>query len=163
MARLLALGRVTSAQTKLARHHKMSAIGGLLLPLLAPMLVEVLYYPLWLAVLYGFFGTLMSALNFWFCYHIRTTDFMSLPVTEAATAAAGIIQWQSRLMLLGVLICIPIIASMFLLLAPEVQAAMGGLVIGLAVGLPIGLAKYFKGRAMARQLKSEVHNAALED
>lgn len=163
MARLLAAGRVSSAQERLAKHHTFSAFSGLLLPVLAPMLIFVLHYPLWLAICYGVAGIVLAIANFWFAQYVRYADFMSCPVAQAATEAVKVMLWQNRLTALGIVLCVPVLVSMFVMIAPEMEYIMGGLLVGLAVGLPIGIAKYFKGRGMARALKREVQNAALEE
>ena len=160
----LASGRVRTAQTKLANFHYRTALVGLCLPVLAPMIVTVMHFALWVAVIYAAMGIILAILNFLFARKIARSDYMSMPVVSALTQAVDIRKRQKQLQAVGITLGIIVIFSLFTqALDPSSKIILFGMLVGLGVGIPIGLIKYRRAIALARQLQDELKSSLTND
>lgn len=164
MASELAAGRAATARKSLVRYYNVSAFNGMLLPLLAPMLVMVLHFQLWVACLYAVFGMVMSVLNFVFADYIRRNADMTLPVVDALNNLLVIRRRQKQLRILGIVCGIIVVSSMFGQVTGQGDKyVMLGMLIGLCVGIPMGVFKELRSRRLLRTMQRELQACLDED
>mgnify|MGYP001133483317 CR=1 FL=1 len=147
MASKLAAGRAANAKDQLSTFYKRTAICGLCLPALAPMLVTVLDLPVWVSVLYALLGLVMSLLNYNLARDIDKNDIMSQPVVTAISYTIRLRKRQRRLKAIVGL---------------DDDSIVWGMLIGLVVSLPIAYKRGRKAMALSKQMQNELR-ACLAD
>lgn len=163
MAKKLAAGKATTAQHRLAKTAKNGIYCGLSLPVLAPLLYYYLGFQLWIAIVYGAFGIIMSIANLLFYRSIVKNDYMSLPLVKAMESAVKIRENLRNVRFLGVTIGLGIIFSLMFDTAARYNfSILGGLVAGLFFGLLIGLKKWREQTRLSRAIINELR-AAIND
>ncbi|MCH5220724.1 MAG: hypothetical protein J1F05_00120 [Muribaculaceae bacterium] len=164
LAAQLATGRALNAQKTLANMYMRIGTVGLVLPCLAPALVEVLNFDQWVACLYGIFGIVMMALDYSFAGYIRQNDYMTLPVVEALRSVIAVRKRQTMLRIFGITMGVIVIASMFgQVLGQNNSEVMYGMLIGLCLGTPVGVFMAYRSIKLVRTMQSELQRCLDED
>ena len=87
-----------------------------------------------------------------------------MPVVSALTQAVDIRKRQKQLQAVGITLGIIVIFSLFTqALDPSSKIILLGMLVGLGVGIPIGLIKYRRAIALARQLQDELKSSLTND
>ena len=163
MASKLAAGRAANAKDQLSTFYKRTAICGLCLPALAPMLVTVLDLPVWVSVLYALLGLVMSLLNYNLARDIDKNDIMSQPVVTAISYTIRLRKRQRRLKAIGMTLALMVLLSMVSqLVGLDDDSIVWGMLIGLVVSLPIAYKRGRKAMALSKQMQNELR-ACLAD
>ncbi len=157
LAQELASGRIRTAQRSLVDFYIKAGIIGLCVVALSPMIVTVLEFPIWVAVVYGVFGLIMSILNFCFSRRIARTSYISLPVVEALSLAVALRKKQKQLRAIGISFGLVVLLS---LAVPAFDvsndAVYIGFLSGLAIGIPLAIVKNRRATRLARKLQEEL-------
>lgn len=158
LADTLSRQKAESLQDRLGARFSRFGWIGLILPALAPLLFYVINLPWWVAVFYGAFGVVMSALNFWLSEFILSKRLADMPVAEAIERATRIRMRQSRTTIFGIIMAIPLIASMGMLLpnGPERESILIGGAVGLVIGAVIGIHRLVVNARITRELLDSV-------
>lgn len=145
------LDRVRTLTCKVARHHLVAAVGGLLLPPLILWLSEYMPVSLLLIICYSAFGIFCSVINFYIYRRIRRSDYVSLPVVEAAERVAAITRLIGRLRIISTILMFPVLAMLFVEMAAvgDIYVVYGG-IVGAVIGTIIAI---FQWRRINRHLR----------
>ena len=156
-AKRLAVSRASTAQQKLARTYLISFYISLLLPVLAPFLVDLFHCAVWVAALYALFGLVMAAVNITFHRFILRHNFYTLPVVTALSEAYIITRRQriiNTCSIIGaVVVCITLFGQM---IEQSEMAAVSGMVLGLILGLIIAYYKLRHKSELSRRIQEEL-------
>ena len=162
MAKKLAIGKAMTAQRRLAKTALRGVFAGLLLPILAPLLYYYLGFQLWITILYGFFGIVMSAANIIFYRSIMKSDYMSLPLVNAMMSAVRIRTNLRNIRILGICMGLGIIFSLIFDSIERYEISiLSGMIVGFIIGAVIGLKKFREQtalcKAIIRELRAAMH------
>lgn len=159
LAEKLATGRIATAHTKLLRVYRLSAISAAALPVLSPLLVKVLGFPVWTAVAYALFGLVMCILNIAFALFIKRSDVISRPIVEALTSAVKIASYQRYLRAFSLSTGSALIITMFVnALDHSEYHLVIAFVIGLVIGGALGVIKFRRMSALTHQMQDELRS-----
>lgn len=157
LASELAKGRIQTAQRSLVDFYVKMGWAGMLVVALAPMIYVSLEFPLWVAIVYGLFGLLMSVLNFRFSRRIARTDYFSMPVVSALSLVVDLRKKQKQLRALGLLLCLIVLGSLgWSALDVSNESIYIGFIAGLALGIPLAIIKMRRAVRLARKLQEEL-------
>lgn len=134
------LDRVRTLTCKVARQHLVAAVGGLLLPPLILWLSEYMPVSLLLIICYSAFGIFCSVINFYIYQRIRCSDYVSLPIVEAAERVAAITRLIGRLRIISIILMFPVLAMLFVEMAAvgDVYVVYGG-IVGAVIGAVVSV------------------------
>lgn len=163
MAEKLAAGKASTAQHRLAKTAMRGVYCGLLLPVLAPLLYYYLGFQIWIAVLYGIFGVIMSVANILFYRSIVKSDYMSLPLVNAMISAVKIRTNLRNIRILGISLGLAIAFSLlFDSIERYEMSILAGMITGFICGLLIGLKKWREQTALCKAIIRELRMAMHE-
>jgi hypothetical protein len=146
--------RSHSIMQKLQRTYRVPLIVGLLLPVFAMTILDVFEPSLLLRVSYGAFGLLMSFLAWCVISRLRRCDFSQMTVRQAVDAINSIYRLHLASICLGWLLCIPIIALIFVETMRNCDIyVLYGVIVGVVLGLPIGIRRDVKIYRYMKSLK----------
>lgn len=128
------LDRARTLTGKVARQHLVTAIGGLLLPPLILWLSEEIPMSLLLIICYSAYGIFCSIANLYVFRRVRHSDYISLPVVEAAKRVAAATRLIGRLRIVSIVLMTPVLVMLF----AEIAAVGDMYVICGIVGAVIG-------------------------
>lgn len=157
LASNLASGRVTNATTELVKYYRSSGIYGLCLPALAPMIVIILQFPIWIAIIYALMGIIMTILNFRFANDISKFDFINQPVVTAMAATMRLRSRQRKIRLTGIVLGLVVLSSMVSeMLGPDDEMLIIGMLCGLAIGVPTAVYKDRRAMKLSKHIQEEL-------
>ena len=158
LRRQLAGERADSKQKRLVlRYRIMGLVGFVILPFMALILYRELDAPLWLAWLYGVIGVILSILNLGFSIYVASTDYITCPTAEALTHAHNVVLWQARLLMVGIILAVGVLAPMVMyFVSMDNAAVLIGAFVGLLVGCAIGYIRYNSCRRLARRMIADL-------
>lgn len=164
LARELATGRATTVRDRLSRHYLRSALSALvILPLFSPLLVHVLNFPLWAAILYAVFGIIIGIINLWFSQYIKHSDYTSVSIIESLAKAEKIARYQRNIEIFAIVFCLVVLITMFsIMIDINERDVLLGFFIGLAIGIVIAIKKYLYMHSLTRQMQQELKSLAEE-
>lgn len=145
------LDRARTLTGKVARQHLVSAIGGLLLPPLILWLAEEMPVSLLLIICYSAYGIFCSITNFYVYRRVHRSDYISLPVVEAAERVAAATRLIGRLRIISTILMAPVLVMLFAEMAAvgDVYVVYGG-IIGAVIGTVVAVILW---RRMNRHLR----------
>lgn len=157
LASNLASGRVTNAKAELVKYYHSSGIYGLCLPALAPMIVIILQFPIWIAIVYALMGVVMTILNFRFAHYISKYDFINQPVVTAMAATMRLRSRQRKIRLVGIVLGLIVLSSMASeMFGPDDDMLIIGMLCGLAIGIPIAVYKDRRAMRLSKRMQEEL-------
>lgn len=160
LAHQLAAGKAVNYKHQLAKTFQRGIVVSCVLPILAPLVVTVLNFPLWIAICYALFGVIMVCGNIWIRNYIMKADYMSLPVLQALENAINLKLRMRRLRILSVTIGSGVILSMLVEIIYKTDTAITtGFVVGLVIGTILGIIKWREQSRLSRQIIEELRNA----
>lgn len=148
-------GRATSARQKLASSIRIAIFAGMMLPLLATLLTDVLGFDLWIAVYYAVYGVAMAIIDIALYRSIVSVDYMSLPTVKALEGTLNMRRHLRQARFVGIVTVLPLLFLMFY--DSDDKAILTGMAIGLAIGLVIGIIKWRQQSKLLRNILDELH------
>ena len=146
------LDRARTLTGKVARQHLATAVAGLMLPPLILWFSTEVPVSLLLIICYSAYGIFCSVTNFYVYRRIRRSNYISLPVLEAAKRVAAATRLIGRLRITSIILMMPVLAMLFteIATAGDVYIVYGG-----AAGAVIGTAAaVILWRRMNRHLRT---------
>lgn len=157
--------RSDSLARKLARGYYNCLLASLAVIVMAFPMYFIVDLPLWMCVLYGFFGVVMGAVYLSFAKYISRSGFICLPVVEAMERAVRIRMFQRRILICGsvlaVIVLVPLMMYFYNL--PDGGATFWGGVAGGVIGGSIGVYKEICFFRTSRQLLNSIRAYAAEE
>ncbi len=155
----LAKDKTVSLQTRLAKRIRQHALAGLALPILAPSLYYILMMPLWICLVYAFFGILVMTINLDFASSIKNECLVELPVASAIRRAVQIKMGMERRVLLGIMLAIPLLITLaYALPEADRETILLGGAVGTIIGGAIGLRNFLTNHRLAKRLIESVQD-----
>lgn len=153
----LAESNISSSQNRLAKSALRTMFIGLLLPLLAPMLINICHSPVWVCVVYGAFGLIMALFHFILWKYISHKNLATLPTAEALTRAIKIKLSQTRIRLFGI-ICGLFVLCAFVATLPDINDpyVLWAVIIGAIIGICISVPRAISTHRLARNIISDL-------
>jgi uncharacterized membrane protein YkgB len=135
--------RGESLLKKIERTYIISLIiGAIVLPVFSFTLLDVINPSLFMRVSYCSFGVLMAVLSFFMIRRVRKCDYSQMSVSEAVAAAKTLYCYHIVMFVLGCLLGLAVLLMLYYELDKENDIYfIWGFIAGVAIGLPIGIAK----------------------
>lgn len=159
----LAAGKASSAQQRLKKSVRISGCAGIILPVLAPFLVLSLNFPVWVAVIYAFFGIVMSVLDFAFAHYIGKYNYLAMPIVDSLQHAIQIQRYLNYLQSFGIIVGMSVILIMGFFVFRDTEYDIWiGMLVGFIVGIVFGIKKFITIRRDTRMIRDELKAAMSE-
>lgn len=143
--------RSKTLNQKIERSYYVPMIVGLLLPAFAVTLLDVFDPSNLLRFVYGAFGLIMSVGCLVMIRGLRACDYSQMTVRQAVNSTRRLFHYHLILLLIGWLLCVPVLALLFkeIYLLGDVYMLWGaiiGLIAGLSIGIPreVRIYRHFK-------------------
>ncbi len=137
------LDRARTLTGKVARQYLVTAIGGLLLPPLIIWLAEEMPISLLLIICYSAFGIFCSVINFYVYRRIKRSEYISLPVVEAAERVAAATRLIGRVRIISTILMVPVLVMFFVEMSAvgDIYVVYGG-IAGAVIGTIIAVIQW---------------------
>ena len=153
----LAKEKTVSLQSRLAKRINRNAWAGLAMPILAPSLYYVLMMPIWVCILYAFFGILAMVIDLNFASSIKNENLVELPVASAIRRAVQIKMRMERRLLVGIIFVVPLMITMvYTLPKADREIILIGGAVGFIIGAIIGARNFITNHRIAKRLIDSV-------
>ncbi len=145
------LDRARTLTGKVARQHLVAAIAGLLLPPLILWLAEEMPVSPALIICYSAYGIFCAITNFYVYRRVHRSDYVSLPVVEAAERVVATTRLIGRMRVVGTILMTPVLVMLFaeMAAAGDVYVVYGG-IVGAVIGTIVAVILW---RRMNRHLR----------
>ena len=137
------LDRARTLTGKVARQYLMTAIFGLLLPPLILLLALEVPVSLLLIICYSTFGIFCSVINFYVYRRIKSSDYVTLPIVEAAECIAVTTRLIGRVRIVSTILMVPVLVMFFMEMAAvgDIYVLYGG-IAGIVIGTIIAVIQW---------------------
>ena len=154
--------RVSTLQSRFSRRFIFYCLMALVLTLSSPILVTVLDFPVWMAVVYGGYGLIMFTLNTLLKHYIDAYNLSLMPVAEALLRATKIKIHYQQTRLIGFATCVPVLIGFFYCITDDPYMYIGA-GIGLCVGFSIGITRLLTDLRYTRKIIDSVNGKNLNE
>lgn len=158
-------GKLENAQDRLIRMTRTNVWGGALLMALAPLLNFILDFPVWVAVIYALAGFIFGVSAFRLYCRVSGPRYVDMPVVTALAAVIKLRRDLARKEVGGILLATIVVGAMF---GCAISDNFGleiiiSMAIGVAIGLPLGLTRYFRIVNLTKRISKELQSCLSDD